>query len=118
MQQQRVSLGLSDHIPILLCTNKAKKQGRLFRYERAWFRQGFGLKMVDGGSNISFCMPHIMKKLQWVRGRMKAWSKETLGAAATIRQRLLRRIEELDIQNDLGELHEVDREQWADIKKQ
>lgn len=59
----------------------------------------------------------LVKILQWVKEKMKAWSKETFGHAAKIMQDLLQNIEDFDIKNDHGVLSDEERRKWEDVKQ-
>ncbi|XP_039120313.1 uncharacterized protein LOC120256691 [Dioscorea cayenensis subsp. rotundata] len=108
----------SDHVPIRLEVGMHCSNPRPFRFELAWNTvDGFAglISQWWNSFNPQGCEAFVLsKKLQWLRDKLRVWSKESFGSIKLRKLALLHELEFLDItkESSLGEIRKQEELYW------
>ncbi|RVW38032.1 LINE-1 retrotransposable element ORF2 protein [Vitis vinifera] len=108
----------SDHWPIVLETNPFKWGPTPFRFENMWlqhpsFKENFGRWWREFQGN-GWEGHKFMRKLQFVKAKLKVWNKASFGELKSIKEEILRYFEKL-YTSPSGESWRVEGLDWSPI---
>ncbi|RVW90267.1 hypothetical protein CK203_036714 [Vitis vinifera] len=108
----------SDHWPIVLETNPFKWGPTPFRFENMWlqhpsFKENFGRWWREFQGN-GWEGHKFMRKLQFVKAKLKVWNKASFGELKSIKEEILRYFEKL-YTSPFGESWRVEGLDWSPI---
>ncbi|RVW89836.1 LINE-1 retrotransposable element ORF2 protein [Vitis vinifera] len=108
----------SDHWPIVLETNPFKWGPTPFRFENMWlqhssFKENFGRWWREFQGN-GWEGHKFMRKLQFVKAKLKEWNKTSFGELKSIKEEILRYFEKL-YASPSGESWRVEGLDWSPI---